>query len=246
MASFVLVHGSWQGAWCWRGIERRLIAKGHDAVAIDLPAHGEDHSAPETITLQDYVDRTVQAVHASKDRPILVGHSMGGAIVSQAAESIPGGVRALVCVAALVPSGGSTMMKFVDGFDPEYLAQILWAPDRRTARLTPEGARLFLYTHCPAEAIESSLPLVTVEPVAPYETPLRLTAANFGSVPRYYIECLQDRVVPIALQGAVHSEIRFDRVFSLDTGHAPYYSTPDELALILHTVADCVRGTIVP
>jgi pimeloyl-ACP methyl ester carboxylesterase len=240
MARFVFLHGSWQGAWCWRGIVLRLAAKGHEALALDLPGHGEDRRPPATVTLQDYVDRTIEAVHSSKDDPILVGHSMGGAIISQAAEFVPGRVRALVYVAALVPPNGSSMMKFVEGFDPEYVAHFLWSPDRRTAQITPEGARLFLYSHCPPTTIESALPLLGAEPVAPFETPVTLTEAKLGKVPRYYIECTQDRVVPIALQRAMCSAIPCDGVFSLDTGHSPFFSRPEELVLALHGIAERV------
>jgi pimeloyl-ACP methyl ester carboxylesterase len=237
MARFVLVHGSWQGAWCWREIVLRLTAKGHEVVALDLPGHGEDRSPPETATLQDYAARIIEAVHASRDNPILVGHSMGG-VIGQAAEFIPGRIRALVYVAALVPPNGSSMMKFVEGFDPEYIAQFVWSADRRTARITPEGARRFLYSDCPSDAIESALPLFTAEPVAPFETPLSLTETHYGTVPRYYIECLRDRVVPIALQRSMRSMVSFDHVYSLNTDHSPFFSMPEDLALILHGIAE--------
>ena len=60
-----------------------LEAYGHEAVAIDLPGHGEDRTPPESVTFQDYVDRTIAAVQASRGDSILVGHSMGGAIVAR-------------------------------------------------------------------------------------------------------------------------------------------------------------------
>jgi pimeloyl-ACP methyl ester carboxylesterase len=188
--------------------------------------------------LQDYVDRTIDAVNASKDCTILVGHSMGGGIIHQVTEFIPGRIRALVHVAALLPPNGSSMMKFVDGFDPEYLAQFVWAQDRRTVRIRPEGARTFLYSHCPAATIESALPLLTAEPVAPFEATLSWTEANIGRVPRHYIECLQDRVIPIALQRAMRLGVSFDCVYSLDTDHCPFFSTPEEFATILHGIGE--------
>ncbi len=126
------------------------------------------------------------------------------------------------------------MLSFVAGFDPEYLAQILWAPDRRSARISAEGIRRFLLSGCPAARIEAALPQFTAEPVDPYETPLSF---NEFDGPRYYVECLRDRVVPIALQRSMHADLPSDRVYSLESGHAPYLSTPDELALILHGIA---------
>lgn len=234
MARFVLIHGSWLGAWCWREILPRLAARGHEAVAPDLPGHGEDRTPPESVTFQDYVDRTLAAVHASPDAPILVGHSMGGAIIRQAAGLAPDRIRALVSIAAVLPPPGATMLGVVEGLDPDYLAQILWAPDRRTARISPEGVRRFLCSGCPAPVVESVLPLLTPEPVAPYETPLFFHASNALN---YYIECLQDRIVPITLQRTMHADVPADRVYSLESGHAPYLSMPDELALVLQRIA---------
>jgi pimeloyl-ACP methyl ester carboxylesterase len=236
MASLLLIHGAWQGAWCWREVVARLEERGHQAIAIDLPGHGEDRSPPETVTLQDYVDRMIQAVSASKDRPILVGHSMG--LIGLTAETVPDSIAALVYVAALVPPSGCSMMHFVSGFDPQYLAQFQWAPDRRTALISLEGVREFLYSCCPPEVVESAFARFTPEPVAPFETPFSTTQERFGRVPRYYIECLRDRVVPLALQRAMRTGVPFQGVYSLDTDHSPFFSAPQELATILHRIAE--------
>jgi hypothetical protein len=107
------------------------------------------------------------------------------------------------------------MMQTVNGFDPELLAQFQWAPDRRTARFSPEGAREFLYPRCPPATVESILPMLTPEPVAPFETPIRLTDANFGRVPQHYIEYLQDRARPIALQRSMRANFRFRGLYSM-------------------------------
>lgn len=237
MATFVLIHGSWQGNWCWREVIPRLEAQGHQPVAIDLPGHGQDPTPPETVQFQDYVDRTLEAVRAAAEPPILVGHSMGGAIISQAAEVLPDRIRGLVFVAALAPPNGAAMATFFGAFDPEYLAQFQWAPDRRTALISSDAARQYAYQHCPPGTTEFAFPLFRPEPVAPFETPLSLTGANFGRLPRYYIECLRDRIVPIALQRSMREAVPFDDVFSLDTDHAPYFSAPEDLVRILHDIA---------
>jgi pimeloyl-ACP methyl ester carboxylesterase len=234
MARFVLIHGSWLGAWCWQQVVSLLEAQAHEAVAIDLPGHGQDPAPPESVTFQDYVDRTIVAVQASRSDSILVGHSMGGAIIRQAAGFEPDRIRALVSIAALLPAPGATMLSFVEGFDPEYLAQILWAPDRRTARISPEGVSRFFCSGCPAGVVESVLPLLTPEPVAPYETPLFF---HNSSALNYYIECLHDRIVPIGLQRTMHADVPADRVYALESGHAPFLSAPEELALVLQKIA---------
>jgi pimeloyl-ACP methyl ester carboxylesterase len=236
MAIFVLVHGSWQGAWCWREVVTRLEAQGHRAVPIDLPGHGADRTPPESVTLQNYTDAIVDAVRRLDEPPILVGHSLGG-IVSLAAEECPERIRALVYVTAILPRDGMTLMQTVAGFDSRYLAEIVWAEDRRTARISAQGAYEFLYHLCEPTLVEEVLPLFCAEPVAPFETPIERRAERIERVPSYYIECLRDRVVPLALQREIHPAASCKNVYSIDTGHAPFFSAPDCLADILHAIS---------
>lgn len=69
MADFLLIHGAWHGAWCWREVAARFEVRGHTATAIDLPGHGEDRSPPESVTLQNYVTCVVEALDHAIDRP---------------------------------------------------------------------------------------------------------------------------------------------------------------------------------
>lgn len=236
MAEFILVHGAWHGGWCWREVVPRLNARGHRATAIDLPAHGEDRSPADRVTLQDYVNRIIQAIDASHGHPLLVSHSMG--VVSQVAEAVPDRIGAQVYLSGLLPASGSSMMQLVSGFDPEYLAQIEWAPDRRTARLSLAGLRNYFYNCCPDHVAEAAHPLLTPEPAEPFETPFSMTAERSGRVPRYYVETLRDRIVPIGLQRAMRAPLNFDGVYSIDTDHAAFFSTPEELSVILHDIAE--------
>ena len=71
MATFVLVHGAWHGAWCWEKVITHLHHLGHQAVAVDLP--GSDPAA----SFDDYA-RVVLAAAEGLDDLVLVGHSMGG------------------------------------------------------------------------------------------------------------------------------------------------------------------------
>ena len=236
MARFVLVHGAWQGLWCWREVTPRLTVEGHDAAALDLPGHGRDKARPEIVTMQHYVDRIRQEILVSAQDVILVGHSMGG-VVSQAAEEIHARVRALVYIAALVPPNGCEMLKFVASYDPQFVKEFVWSSDGRTAGITPDGARQFLYTHCATDDVESVLPLFTAEPVAPFATPVTLTDRSYGRIPRYYIECLRDRAVPIELQRSMQAATSFQGIYSINTDHSPFFSMPQKLAEILHDIA---------
>src|SRR5262245_50081600 len=236
MATFVLVHGSFQGSWCWREVVPRLESRGHRAVTLDLPAHGADRTPVAKVTMQDYVDAIATVVRALDERPVLVGHSMGSPIAG-VAEMQPVSVAALVFVAGLLPPIGSSLLHVVEDFDPEYLAHAMWAEDRRSIAMPPVAAREFLYSEVPDELVDWAIPLMTPEPIAPYETLFKATDEMFECVPRYYVETLRDRVVLPAIQKSIQARLGFQRVLSLDTGHAPYFSTPDELVSCLESVS---------
>lgn len=89
MSTFVLIHGGWHGAWCWDRVAPLLEQGGHEVVSFDLPGHGEDRTPSVEVTLEGYTDRVVEALDALSEPVVLVGHSLGGTAISQAAERRP-------------------------------------------------------------------------------------------------------------------------------------------------------------
>jgi pimeloyl-ACP methyl ester carboxylesterase len=96
MTTFVLVHGSWHGAWVWDKLRAELASRGHDSIAMDLPV--SDGAA----TFADYADVIGESMKDVEEPPILVGHSLAGMAVPIVASRRP--VRTLVFLCALVPS----------------------------------------------------------------------------------------------------------------------------------------------
>ena len=79
---FVLVHGGFHGAWCWSRTAAELRRRGHDAVAVDVPGHGE--RAAEAPTMASRLDAVVSILEPGD---VLVGHSGGGFEVTLAADA---------------------------------------------------------------------------------------------------------------------------------------------------------------
>lgn len=235
MATFVLVHGSFQASWCWREVVPRLERRGHRAVTLDLPGHGTDRTPVDQVTSEDYVDAIVRVVRTLDERPVLVGHSLGTPIAG-VAEADPDSVAALVFVAGLLPRNGSSLLDGVGEFDPAYLAHAIWADDRRSVRIAPDGVREFLYSDVSSDVVDGIIPLMTAEPIAPYEMTFTTTEQNFGRAPRHYVETRRDRVVTPAIQRSIQARMAFTSVRSLDTGHSPFFSMPDELVACLEAV----------
>jgi hypothetical protein len=114
------------------------------------------------------------------------------AIISQVAEVIPSRIRALVYIAGILLPNGKAMLEMVNDFDPQYLAPLVWAADRKTARWSAVAATEYAYPLCPPSVVEEILPLLTAEPVAPYETRLQITLGAVEIWPALTVaSCLQ-------------------------------------------------------
>src|SRR5882757_1479664 len=110
MTSFVLQHGAGHGAWCWYKIKARLEQLGHKVHVPDMPGHGIDQTSREEVTLDKIVERLGEAIASACEPVVLVGHSYGGAAITQAGENFPDMISKLVYLSAvLLPNGMSAL-----------------------------------------------------------------------------------------------------------------------------------------
>lgn len=88
----------------------------------------------------------------------------------------------------------------------------------------------------PKEAFEQAKPYIVREPAAPLFYELEITKDVFGNIPKYYIECTEDRAIPIEIQRAMY-EGSVVKSYSLKSSHTPNFSQPYKLANILLEIA---------
>jgi pimeloyl-ACP methyl ester carboxylesterase len=232
MANFILIHGAMHGGWCWERVVPLLEQQGHKVIAPDLPGMGETRLPPAEVTLEAWSRFTVDLLNRQPGRSILVGHSLGGMVISQAAEAAPGRIAMLVYATALLPRNGLSAFDLTRGEDvPERDARIDLSPtdDGQCITAEPTAARAFMYGETAAEWAELAVSRLQPQPMEPLRTPAVLTEVNFGAVPRTYIECLRDRIIPLAVQRAMHTASPCATVRAIDTDHSPFYSTPESL-----------------
>ena len=111
MATFLLVHGAWHGAWCWDRLTPLLRERGHKVAAFDLPCHGQDRGGWWRASMGRYVARIRIVAEQLGEPPILVGHSMGGMEITRAAAEAPSLYRALHYLCAFVPLAGDSLIR---------------------------------------------------------------------------------------------------------------------------------------
>ncbi|PLR31452.1 alpha/beta hydrolase [Chimaeribacter californicus] len=158
MATFVLVHGAFQGAWVWSRLARLLRQQGHDVYTPTLTGLGERaHLAGGAITLDTHIQDIVNVFHYEDiQEAVLCGHSYGGMVITGVANQIPGRLRALVFIDAFVPAAGESLID-VQG---EGAAALWVAQAAETGGMIPPlSAALFNVNEADAARIDAlSLP----------------------------------------------------------------------------------------
>jgi pimeloyl-ACP methyl ester carboxylesterase len=240
MATFVLVHGAFHGAWCWIKLVPELEARGHRAVAFDLPGGGDDPTPIEQVTLDGYVSRVADVVARQPEPVILVGHSLGGMTITAAAERMPERIRKLVYLCAFILRDGESLFTLIDPSAPKDSVppkgsswDIVFSP------VPTEAAPKMFYNGCLEADVAYALARLRPQANAPRLTMVRLTPERFGRVPRAYIETTNDQAVSLETQRRMVANSPCAPIRSLPTGHSPFFSAPAALA---DALADLARA----
>ena len=242
MARILLVHGAFGRAANWDRVAPGLRAAGHEVEAIDLPGQGDDPTPVPEATLDRYADRVCEALSAGPPA-VLVGHSMGGMVITQAAARCPQAIDRLVYVAAFLPTDGESLIELTQR--PEAAGDAVQSGlvvdgDPPVATMPPEAAREGLMHCCDDEAAAWAQSLRGFQPVVPFTNPAQLDgpgSERFAALPRAYVMCLQDRAIKPALQRLMLERAGCDPVLEIDTDHSVWASRPDELVAALDRLA---------
>jgi pimeloyl-ACP methyl ester carboxylesterase len=244
MARFVLVHGAFGGAWSWDPVIGPLERAGHSVTAIDLPGAGEDQTPMADVTLSAYATRICDALGEQPEPAILVGHSMGGVAITQAAATCAEHIALLVYVAAFMPRDGQSLLDLThlpEGADDQVQANIVIDGDPPVATMPDPAARAALMANCSAEQIENAIVRSRPQAVAPFATPVTIPAGALDGLRRAYVYCTQDRAIPPALQQRMIRENPCVDVVEIATDHSPFFSATDELLAALDRFAALAR-----
>jgi pimeloyl-ACP methyl ester carboxylesterase len=228
MATFILAPGAMHSAWVWHRVVPLLERAGHRALAPDLPGLGDDRSIPlGEATLAGWADFLLAKARETGAPVILVGHSRGGHVIGEAAERAPALVAGLVYVAAILAQPGQTAF---DAMGPSGAGDCADISPDGVITMSADAAIPIFYNRCtPADAAEAARRLCP-EALAPTATPSGVSWERWGRVPRAYVECRDDRALPIERQRAMEALAPCEPVFTLDADHSPFFSATAPLA----------------
>ena len=238
MATFLLIHGAWHGAWCWERIVPLLESAGHRVIAPDLPGHGADDTPWWKVTLSGYARRACDA--ASPAEPVIaVGHSLGGLVITQAAHRAPERFAALIYLTAFVPQRGESLLSLGRSDAATRVPQAArWGAGRVSIR--PQRAADAFYNTCSAEDAAFAAARLCPTPILPIFQGAAAPAPS--GIPLAYLECSEDRAVPLSLQRRMHRRFPMERVATLETDHSPFLCAPEALARHLDALAGIGAG----
>jgi pimeloyl-ACP methyl ester carboxylesterase len=237
--NYVLVHGAWQAPYVWDAVKAKLINEGNNVTVVELPGHGSDNTVPSTLTLNTYRDKVLDAMSKINGKVILVGHSLGGMIISAVAEQNPSKIEKLVYLAAYLPSSGQSLLAIAGtdtgsalGDSVNKVPILTQNPNGTLDVLHDQIVNVFIQDGS-AQVQNLVLQNYRPEPAIPFTNPVTLTAANFGSVEKVYIKTLQDHVVSPALQNRMIATAGVKTVYQLNTSHSAFLAKPDSVAILL-------------
>jgi pimeloyl-ACP methyl ester carboxylesterase len=234
MATFVLVHGAWQGGWCYREVASLLRQAGHEVYTPTLTGLGERaHLMSRTIDLSTHVEDILAVIRCENlSDVILCGHSYGGMVIAGLAEQIADKLRTLVYLDAFVPENGKSLSDYLPAEQVEHMRADA-AQNGDGYKVTPLPAAFFRVNPQHETWINA---MCGKQPLATFEHRIALSGRHLLPKKVYIIATGWE--VPTFQQFAARLKDDPDwQVIDIDCGHEVMIDRPRQLADTLITTA---------
>ncbi|WP_433545263.1 alpha/beta fold hydrolase [Streptomyces sp. CA-294286] len=234
--TIVLEHGAFADAASWDGVVKRLQRAGYRVVSAANPLRGPSTDAAYLRSVVDHIDGPV----------VLVGHSYGGTVISQAAAGLEGKVKALVYIAAFLPDTGESSLGLTNKFPGSTLGQAIESvnyalPDGGRGAdvyIRPEKFRGQFAADVPAD--KAGLMAAGQRPIAAAALEEKSTKAAWKTIPSWSLVTTKDLNIPVAAQRYMSARAGA-RTTTVNASHAVTVSRPEAVARIVEQAARTVR-----
>ncbi|MEV7814973.1 alpha/beta hydrolase [Streptomyces flaveolus] len=234
--TIVLIHGAFADGSSWRAVVQRLLRQGHRVLTPALPLRGLASDAA-------YIRSVLESVGGPI---VLVGHSYGGAVISQAAADLPR-VKALVYIAAFVPEIGESALQLTDKFPGSTLGQAT-VTQHYPLSDGGQGEELVIRKDLFRNQFAAGVPVPTAQVMAAGQRPITLaalqepaTAAAWKKIPSWYLVAAEDRNIPPAAERWM-AERAHAHTVTVRAPHAVSVSDPGPVTDLILRAARSVRS----
>ncbi|WP_328631341.1 alpha/beta fold hydrolase [Streptomyces sp. NBC_00356] len=221
----VLVHGAFADSSSWDGVVARLEHEGYPVVGVANPLRGLDGDSAYLSSVLDAIPGPV----------VLVGHSYGGAVITDTAAD-HANVKALVYVAAFAPDQGESALEITGEYPGSQLPSALVVrtfPGGQEAYIDPASFRKVFAADVPSR--EARLMATAQRPVALAALGAPSSAPAWRTIPSWYLVAGADRAIPPAAEKAMAQRAHARTVTVPGASHAVAVSHP-------RTVSDLVEA----
>jgi pimeloyl-ACP methyl ester carboxylesterase len=220
----VLVHGAWHGGWAWDPLTERLRAAGRDVTTVDLPSSGASaDSLGDLAADAGCVRAALDSIGGDK---ILVGHSYGGQVISEASAG-RSDVAHLVYVCAFMLDPGASLLGLLGGEVPDWIELVAGG-----SALRSHQHDVIFYADVDTDVAHAASERLELQSTASFGS--ELTGAGWREIDSTYIVCEFDMAIPPAQQIKMASNA--GTVHRLASSHSPFLSMPDAVAGIVLAV----------
>jgi pimeloyl-ACP methyl ester carboxylesterase len=231
--TFVLVHGSSAGGWCYRRVADLLEQRGHKVFAPTLTGLGErSHLMSGMITLDTHITDVVNVIRwESLESLVLVGHSYGGWIISGVAEQMEKKIASIVFLDAFMPENGQRVL---DTNSPRSRAEIEEALKKAEVSRPPPHPSVWKVNAKDQEWVAEKF---TAQPIGVAFTPIRLTGARDRVPKKTYVRATGYDNPNFE---RAYAKVKADpswRTFEMPCGHEVMIDMPERTAEVLLAVA---------
>jgi pimeloyl-ACP methyl ester carboxylesterase len=235
---FVLVHGGWQGGWCWDAVATRLRAEGHQVFAPTLRGSEPGDADRAGVDLSAIGEGLIEAIRKRDLRDlVLVGHSGGGPAVQYAADRLVASTRRVVFLDAWVLYDGQAIHDILPKALGEHdRAAARRSPDR-TIPMDPELWRTHLMNGATAEQLAAVSDRLVPAPLGWVAEPISLPRFWTARLPASYVFLRDDKGVPTDLYHEMAERLGEPRIVECDGPHEAMLTHPDAVARALLTAA---------
>jgi pimeloyl-ACP methyl ester carboxylesterase len=239
----VLVHGAWHGGWCWEPVVVELEGRGQTVRTIDLPSRGNP--------LGDLHGdaQAVRELVESLGRPVvLVGHSYGGAVITEASAGTAD-IKHLVYLTAVVPDvgesvldagsaalaeAGETLAETPPATTDDAASDVMEIHEDGTMSCRPDRAVDLFYHDCDPEVAAAAVNALLPQPAMTFsQAP---NGAGWKEHPSTYVVCTDDHILDEVGQRSFAR--RCNDVVVLSTSHSPFFSNPAGVADIVERLIE--------